>query len=311
MQLVRMGRKGQNSNTDLSGTQDLWVHCPECNVRLKQKNLNRHLTSIHPDLTPKERKRSIKAVRTEIGEDDEGLAKLQERARFFEEVKAYTVLGVIIAAILIGYFIIDATFLDPASNEAPGMGQSDKTQTPSPIQEMPDNPTQPDPNREDPDGTDPSDDQNAQTNYQIGTGSDNWWIPYPSGHPSAGAAVSHHPEVEAAVASKPVLIIIHSDCAACAQQYANADAVAKQYSDELAYIDCNIYDSEANYELAVDLFGIYDPTPSQSYVPLTIIASETTDSSGEPRIIWHASEGETGKTWIEDHVQDAIVYYEG
>ena len=101
-----MVKKSQSSNDTNTDTDDVWVHCPECGVRLKQKNLNRHLTSKHSDLSPVERKRSLGTALTEYPKDTNQKDRSErtnkrQHSRFYEELKAYAILGVIIAAILI------------------------------------------------------------------------------------------------------------------------------------------------------------------------------------------------------------------
>ena len=73
--------------------------------------------------------------------------------------------------------------------------------------------------------------------------------------------------------------------------------------------DIDIYDNEANYEIATEIFDIYDPNEEAATIPITVLVSKIQNENGNDVVIWHGTEGNTGKDWIDSHIRDSIYYY--
>ena len=145
------------------------------------------------------------------------------------------------------------------------------------------------------------------TRRSVGFGSENFWVTYPTSHPSLGQTVDHPSWVETALDSKIVLILDHSvGCAPCIQMTAICEAVAPGHSSEMAYLDLT---SGTNEPQASEVFAAYDPTGGVNYIPLTVIVTIVKDTTGNVAIGWHSWEGVVDQTTLESWISDALSYY--
>ena len=146
------------------------------------------------------------------------------------------------------------------------------------------------------------------TKRGIGTGANNFWIGYPSSHPSVGQIVSHPSFASASLEKGVVMILDHSvGCAPCVQQVAICNAVSSSHSSDLTYFDLT---SGTNEPQASQVFAAYDPTGGVNYIPLTVILTKVQDSNGNVAIGWHSWEGVVDQATLESWISDALSYFE-
>ena len=143
-----------------------------------------------------------------------------------------------------------------------------------------------------------------ETVHKPGSGSEDLWTVYPSGHASAGKTVAFPSWVQEESASKVLLVLTHSEgCAPCVQQQGDIRAIMGDpaFQTTVNYIDLL---SGGTDQRAQDCFDNLDPEGKENYIPLTIIIAR--DSSG--KYVWHSWEGVTGKANLECWLRDAMYY---
>lgn len=160
-------------------------------------------------------------------------------------------------------------------------------------------------------GDDQSDDDTTNGGYEpvhsIGGSDEQYWTRYPSGHVSAGNAVSFPAWVDGYVGSKVLLILVHSQsCAPCIQQGDDITAIMgeSKYASGLTYLDLS---SDGTDPKASDCFSVLDPEGEKNYIPLTTIIARNPDGG----YVWHSWEGVTGKDNLKTWLDDAIYYQNG
>ena len=147
---------------------------------------------------------------------------------------------------------------------------------------------------------------NYSPDERVGSSEEDWWTVYPTQNPSWGEMPDHPSWLTDKLKNGPILILDHSEgCEPCVQQQADVDSIMKNYGEDIQFVKL-LSGTDAR---AAEVFQIYDPNGSPSYVPLTIIVTLVEDSSGNVRIGWHGDEGATGIEWLTDYVKDAIYYH--
>ncbi len=156
------------------------------------------------------------------------------------------------------------------------------------------------------------------TNYTpvhtVGTGSNDFWITYPTGNPSSGQDVDHLNWIVDSLKTKPVLFVVHrTGCIGCADQAERVIELGETYDEEV-----NFYDLDAVYEASSDLLQkanevyMYDPNGAPGYIALTGIYTSIKEN-GAVKIGWHTWEAPNDMTVsnsdLETWIKDAIYYY--
>ncbi|MEM3043328.1 MAG: hypothetical protein QXD84_07275 [Thermoplasmata archaeon] len=140
--------------------------------------------------------------------------------------------------------------------------------------------------------------------HRPGSGPEDFWTVYPSGHVSAGKPVPFPSWVQEGSASKVLLILVHSEgCAPCIQQQADVAAVMRDatFAASVSYVDLL---ADGSDQRAQDCFRLFDPEGAQNYIPLTVIVAM--DPAGT--YFWHSWEGVTGRANLEGWLRDAMHY---
>jgi len=144
------------------------------------------------------------------------------------------------------------------------------------------------------------------TRRDVGTGADDFWITYPTSHPSSGGTVQHPDWVISALGSGVVMILDHSEgCAPCIQQGSICRSISSANPD-ITYIDLSSGTDEPD---ASEGFAAYDPNGGVHYVPLTIVVTKVQSPSGGTVIGWHAWEGVIDESSLQSWIADAKSHY--
>lgn len=144
------------------------------------------------------------------------------------------------------------------------------------------------------------------TRRDVGTGADDFWITYPTSHPSNGATVQHPEWALSAIDSGVVMILDHSEgCAPCIQMGTICRSVSSANPD-ITYIDLSSGTDEPD---ASEGFAAYDPNGGVHYVPLTIVVTKVQSPSGGTVIGWHAWEGVIDESSLQSWIADAKSHY--
>lgn len=141
----------------------------------------------------------------------------------------------------------------------------------------------------------------------VGTGPEDFWILYPTSHPSSGGIVQHPEWVRSALEGRVVMILDHSEgCSPCITQGAICSAVYSANPD-ITYFDLSSGTDEPE---ASEAFAAYDPSGGIHYVPLTIVLTIVSDPAGGTAIGWHSWEGVIDLTSLSSWIADAKSHYD-
>ena len=151
--------------------------------------------------------------------------------------------------------------------------------------------------------------------YSVGTGSDNFWINFPVGGPSAGQSAQHLTWINEDLKEKPVVFVCHrTGCAACTPQADRVKALRQIYGEDAVFYDLD--NPFEGYGVATeDILNkfneafYYDANGPPSYIAFTGVFTLINDG-GEVKIGWHSWEGDVADAEMETWIKDAIYYYQ-
>jgi len=158
-----------------------------------------------------------------------------------------------------------------------------------------------------------SDDPNWLDNYSpvhdIGTGSDDFWINFPSGQ-----SLDHLTWITEALEEKPVFFVCHrTGCYGCSAQADRVIALGEKYSEDAIFFDLD-YPYTQYGTATEDILNkfyeafYYDPNGGSNVIATTGVFTNVNDG-GELKIGWHSWEGNVGDSEMESWVKDIIYYY--
>ena len=302
----RVGNKQRDLKSKPSTSVDLddeeWSECPECGVNLKSRNLASHGNRVHQkELDVGFEENSRKGGKK--GSNDNGGPRKVPIHRWHP----INVIFVIIISSIVGFGGYYLYFDVYGDEDTPASFSGDDSDNNPQDKNPPDN----NPQDNDP-PFEPNDDwlESYSPQYMVGSSNADWWINYPAQHPEEGASVDHPQWILDEIAEGPVIMLVHSQCEGCAQQTREVPEVVEQYAEQIKFFDIDIYDNDdENYEIAVEIFDIYDPNEEAATIPITVLLSVIQNENGNDVIIWQSVEGNTGKDWIDSYVRDSIYYY--
>ena len=145
--------------------------------------------------------------------------------------------------------------------------------------------------------------------HSLGTGSDKFWINFPSGQ-----SVEHKTWVIESLEEKPVFFVCHrTGCVGCAAQADRVKVLGEKYADYAVFYDLD--DPYPGYEeSSADILEKYneafdyDPDGGTHYIALTGVFTLVNDGE-EVKIGWHSWEGNVDDSDMESWVRDIIYYY--
>jgi len=150
--------------------------------------------------------------------------------------------------------------------------------------------------------------------HSIGTGSNDFWVTYPTGNPSSGQEVDHLSWIVDSLKTKPVLFVVHrTGCVGCANQAERVIEFGEEYGNEVRFYDLDAYE-EATEDVLEKSYAVYmyDPDGPPGYIALTGIYTYIKENS-EVKIGWHSWEAPNDMTVsdadMDTWIKDAIYYY--
>jgi hypothetical protein len=150
--------------------------------------------------------------------------------------------------------------------------------------------------------------------YNLGTGTDNFWINFPTGNPSVGQSVIHKTWITETLEEKPVVFVCHrTGCGPCTPQADRVKALIKTYGEDIVFYDLdNPFEGYGEMKEGVlekynEAFD-YDPNGGSHYIALTGVYTLIKDG-GEVKICWHSWEGNVEDAAMENWIKDSIYYY--
>ena len=149
--------------------------------------------------------------------------------------------------------------------------------------------------------------------HSIGTGSDNFWINFSIGNPSAGQSVQHLMWITEDLEKKPVVFVCHrTGCASCTPQADRIKALRETYGEDAIFYDLDDdYAGTATADILEKYYNAfyYDPNGEPNYIALTGVYTLIKDG-GEVKIGWHSWEGNVADAEMETWIKDGIYYYD-
>ena len=144
--------------------------------------------------------------------------------------------------------------------------------------------------------------------HSVGTGSDNFWINFPTGHVKVGQSFTHLSWIIEDLKEKPVVFCVHkTGCGPCTPQSDRIKAHGKIYGEDAIFYDLDIPKGGDIEEKAYEAF-LYDPNGKDNYIALTGVFTLIKDG-GKVKIGWHSWEGNVDDVSMENWIKDAIYYY--
>ncbi len=143
--------------------------------------------------------------------------------------------------------------------------------------------------------------------HSIGTGSDDFWINFPSGQ-----SVQHKTWVIEDLKEKPVVFVCHrTGCVSCTPQADRVKSFGETYGEAAVFYDLDDpYDGGAQEDILEKYREgfYYDPNGRPNYIALTGVFT-LVDDKGEVKIGWHSWEGNVADATMESWIRDAIYHY--
>jgi len=253
---------------------DIWVICPECKTKLKKENLSAHMKHVHDK---------------KIEDYDESSIKVLPKKGQKQKKTMNLGLGTIAVILVISVFIVGAVFFvfSGSSDDSNNNSNENSNNTSNTVNWF----------------------ENYTPVHSIGTGSDKFWINFPSGQ-----SVQHKTWITQDLEEKPVFFVCHrTGCYGCTAQADRVKALGETYAEDAVFYDLDdpypgYGDSTADilekYNAAFD----YDPNGGSHYIALTGVFTLVNDG-GEVKIGWHSWEGDVSDSEMESWVKDIIYYY--
>lgn len=159
-----------------------------------------------------------------------------------------------------------------------------------------------------------SDDSNWLENYTpvhgIGTGSNDFWIEFPSSSDSFGQSIEHFDWILDYIDDNCILFVVHrTGCYGCKEQGDLVISLAEKYDESVVFHDIDaVYSAPAEIHQMADEAYLYDPNGAPGYIALTGVFTYVNDN-GEIKIGWHSWELDVEDSVMESWIKDAIYYY--
>jgi thiol-disulfide isomerase/thioredoxin len=159
-----------------------------------------------------------------------------------------------------------------------------------------------------------SDDSNWLENYTpvhgIGTGSDDFWIEFPTGNDNYGQFIDHFDWIINKLDNNCVLFVVHrTGCLGCKEQGDLVISLAEKYNEDVEFHDIDaVSDAPEEIQQMSNEAYLYDPNGAPGYIALTGVFTYIEDN-GEIKIGWHSWELDVEDSVMESWIKDAIYYY--
>ena len=158
------------------------------------------------------------------------------------------------------------------------------------------------------------DDSNWLENYtpihSVGTGSDDFWVEFPTGNDNFGLPIEHFDWVTDTIDNNCVLFVVHrTGCTGCKEQGDLVITLAEIYNEDVEFHDIDaVSDATAEIQQMSNEAYLYDPNGAPGYIALTGVFTYVEDN-GEIKVGWHSWELDVEDSVMETWIRDAIYYF--
>ena len=144
--------------------------------------------------------------------------------------------------------------------------------------------------------------------HGVGTGSDDFWIKFPTSSDYYGQTIEHLDWVTDAIDDNCVLFVVHkTGCEACQPQADRVINLSEKYEEHVVFLDLDATLGGSVEERAYDAY-FYDPDGPPGYIALTGVFT-LVENNGKIEIGWHSWEKDVDDSELESWIKDAIYYY--
>jgi hypothetical protein len=144
--------------------------------------------------------------------------------------------------------------------------------------------------------------------HGVGTGSNDFWIEFPTGSENSGQTINHLPWIMDSLKSNCVVFVVHkTGCIGCADQAERVINLAGTYENLVEFYDLDIPLGGDIEQKAYDSY-LYDPDGPPGYIALTGVYTYVKQDR-EPKVGWHSWEGDVADSEMENWIKDAIYYH--
>ena len=147
--------------------------------------------------------------------------------------------------------------------------------------------------------------------HSVGTGSDDFWIEFPTGSDDYGQPIEHFDWVINTIDTNCVLFVVHrTGCLGCKEQGDLVISLAEKYNEDVEFHDIDaVSDATAEIQQMSNEAYLYDPNGEPGYIALTGVFTYIEDN-GEIKIGLHSWELDVEDSVMESWIKDAIYYYD-
>jgi hypothetical protein len=152
------------------------------------------------------------------------------------------------------------------------------------------------------------------TNYSpvhgIGTGSDDFWVEFPTASDNYGQPIEHFDWILDYIDDNCILFVVHrTGCAGCKEQGDLVISLAEKYIEDVEFHDIDaVYGCPEEIQQMSNDAYFYDPNGAPGYIALTGVFTYV-EYNGEIKIGWHSWELDVEDSVLESWIKDAIYYY--
>ena len=157
---------------------------------------------------------------------------------------------------------------------------------------------------------DPSWLKNHTLSHGIGTGSDDFWIGFPTGNDNYGLPIEHFDWILDYIDNNCILFVVHrTGCLGCKEQGDLVISLAEKYSDDIKFHDIDaVSGASAEIQQMSNEAYLYDSNGAPGYIALTGVFTYV-KHNGEIKIGWHSWELDVDDSVMESWIKDAIYYH--
>lgn len=144
--------------------------------------------------------------------------------------------------------------------------------------------------------------------HSLGTGSDDFWLNYPTNHTNSSQSITHISWVNESLEEGCMLLVVHkTGCEACQPQADRAIKLAKNFKEHIVFHDLDITLGGSIETRAYDSY-LYDPDGPPGYLALTGIFT-LINNSGTIEYAWHSWEQDVNYNEMQEWLKDGIYYW--
>jgi hypothetical protein len=144
--------------------------------------------------------------------------------------------------------------------------------------------------------------------HSLGSGSNDFWIVYPTGHTNSSESVTHLSWVNDSLKEGCILFVVHkTDCETCKPQADRTKRLAENYNEYIVFYDLDLTFGGSIEKKGYDSY-LYDPDGPPGFLALTGILT-LINNSGTIEYAWHSWELDVKYSEMEEWLKDGIYYW--